>query len=356
MDDSTVLVTGASGYIATHIVRQLLISGYRVRGTVRSLQNESKISPLRELCPNSRHPLELVEADLTDPSSWVPAVRGCRFVIHTASPFPPHNPAREDDVIQPALDGTLSVLRACQDVGNVLRVVLTSSAAAVSSGDSKDQDATFTEDDWSDPERTNYVYFRSKILAERAAWEFVESLPQGQRFELTVINPSYVIGPVLCGGRVTSMAIVRLLLSGRMSAVPSINFSVIDVRDVAHAHVAAMTSPKAAGRRYLVAGPNVWIKDMARVLRGEFQKMGYKVPTWEAPYFLMRIAAWYDKRLQLMMPAWGKVIRFDNSRMVEELGVTPRPPEDSLLALAHSLIDKGIVRKTDKYQKPAASL
>jgi nucleoside-diphosphate-sugar epimerase len=166
-DEELVLVTGASGYIATHIVKLLLEDNYRVRGTVRSLKDEKKLAPLRNLVPNSKHQIELVEADLNDEKSWINAVKDCTYVIHTASPFPNEVPRDENEVIKPAVNGTLFVFRACvQEGSKVKRVVLTSSVAAIN-GDILATNHPFTEKDW--PELTNLApYPKSKALAEKA--------------------------------------------------------------------------------------------------------------------------------------------------------------------------------------------
>ena len=193
-ENEIVLVTGASGYIATHIIKQLLELDYRVRGTVRSLKNESKVAPLRKLVNNPKHELELVEADLLDEKSWLDAVRGCTYVLHTASPFPNEAPADENELITPAVNGTLNVLKACvQDDSIVKRVVLTSSVAAIADSPLIDG-KSYSENDWPEP-KTLSPYPKSKTLAEKAGWDFVkERESQNQRcFQFSVINPSYVM-------------------------------------------------------------------------------------------------------------------------------------------------------------------
>lgn len=193
-DDDLILVTGASGYIATHIVKQLLEEGYRVRGTVRSLKDEKKVDPLRNLTKKARFPVELVEADLLNETSWSNAVKGCTHVIHTASPFPSATRHRNEEVlIKPALNGTLNVLRACvQEGSNVKRVVLTSSIAAIA-GEIYKEGYTYSEKDW--PEGELEPYLKSKTVAEKAAWDFVRERENKGLwcFELAVINPAYVM-------------------------------------------------------------------------------------------------------------------------------------------------------------------
>ena len=189
-----VSVTGATGYIATHIVQQLLQPGYRVRGTVTSLKNEEKVKPLYKLCPEANDKLELVECDL-DENCWDAAVKDCRYVLHTASPVPIANPEDEDEVIKPAVEGTMFVLRACQKAGTVKRIVLTSLIAAIAH---KIKNKPLTEEDWADLEPAIISkYGKGKTLAQRAAWEFIK---QNEKMELATINPSYVLGPTICGG------------------------------------------------------------------------------------------------------------------------------------------------------------
>lgn len=193
-DDDLILVTGASGYIATHIVKKLLEKGYRVRGTVRSLRDEKKVGPLRQLAQNSRFELELVEADLMNEDSWSNAVKGCTYVLHTASPFPLKQPSNEDELIRPAVNGTLFVFRACvQEGSRVKRVVLTSSIAAIA-GNTYKNGYTYSEKDWPDVQGLE-PYLKSKTLAEKAAWDFVRDREKNGLpcFELSVINPGLVM-------------------------------------------------------------------------------------------------------------------------------------------------------------------
>lgn len=188
--DDLILVTGASGYIATHIVKQLLELGFRVRGTVRSLKDEKKILPLKTLVSNPKHELELCEADLLNEESWLSAVKDCTFVLHTASPFPNKAPKDENEIISPAVNGTLNVLKACLQPGlNIKKVVLTSSVAAVA-GDNFKNLYTYTENDWPDL-KDQQAYTKSKIMAEKSAWDFMKE--NNPNFILTTINPGYVM-------------------------------------------------------------------------------------------------------------------------------------------------------------------
>ena len=296
-EDCLVLVTGASGFVATHIVQQLLQTGYRVRGTVRSLKNDQKVKPLYELCPESNDRLELVECDLLDEQCWPAAVKDCTYVLHTASPVPLVSPAHEDEVIKPA-EGTLNVLNASQQSGTVKRVVLTSSVAAIAFNFNP-ENKIFNEDDWTDTSHpTAGAYIKSKTLAERAAWNFINNTDEERKIELTVINPSLVLGPILCGSDSTSMEIIKQLLNRKMLLLPNFGFGICDVRDVARAHIMAMTLSEATGRRYIVDSDFRWLRDIAHIMDKEFRPQGYKILKTKAPKLLLessmqRLGEWY---------------------------------------------------------------
>ena len=343
------LVTGSAGYLGTHIVQQLLTAGHRVRASVRDVTCEEKVAALRRLCPGARHPLDVVEAELLTPDAWPAAVDGCTHVIHTASPLPMAIPSNEDDVIRPAVEGTLNVLRACRDSNTVKRVVLTSSIMAIygafkNGGDGK----VYTEDDWTDPVG-ELPYPKSKALAEKAAWHFVENLPDGEKFELVVINPSVIVGPVLCAGFAASFEIPQRLLERHDPLLASLNVPCVDVRDVAAAHVVALTAAGAAGHRHVVSGENLWLREIAATLSAEFRSQGYNVPTRTAPNWLVRLYSLIDKTFRFMVPSLGNVALFDNSRMRNVLGVKPRDIRTSLVDMSYSMIENGMIMKTNKY-------
>ncbi|XP_077988235.1 uncharacterized protein LOC144442737 [Glandiceps talaboti] len=352
-DVQLVLVTGASGFIASHVTQQLLRVGYRVRGTVRSLKNEKKVQPLYNLCPDSKHKLELVEADLGEPDSWQKAVEGCSHVLHIASPFPATIPKDENELVKPAVEGTTNVLKACQQVGGVKRVVLTSSIAAIcgSFDGNIDNNRIYSEKDWPNPDIIT-PYEKSKTLAERAAWEFVKNLKDDEKFELVALNPGYVVGPVLSGTSCTSSEIPRRLLNREMPAVPEVNYPVVDVRDVAAAHIRAMSIPEAVGHRHVLAAGNMWFKEMALALQKEFQPQGYDIPTSLAPKFALRIAALFDGTVKYMLPSIGKVATLDNTRMKDILGIQPISMDKSFVDMGYSLIETGAVPKKPKYRGP----
>ena len=346
-ESDLVLVSGASGFVACHVVQQLQQAGYRVRGTVRSLKNEAKVKPIRELCPDAAHPIELVEADLLDADTWPKAVKGCTYVIHTASPFPAANPKHEDELVKPAVEGTLNVLRAAHAAGTVKRVVVTSSMAAVFGAETGANGVTYNEDDFPDAsEKHMEPYVKSKSKAEKAAWDFAKTA----NFELAVVNPGFIVGPVLSGGDATSIVLVRQLMHREMPLIPKLHMPCIDVRDVARAHVRAMTMPEAAGKRHCTVQDGLWFKDLALILQKEFSQQGYKVPTTEAPYFLLWIMARFDSNLRLVLPSIGAKATYDNSRIRNVLKIDPIPMEKSLVDMAYSAVEKGFVKKTTKYK------
>jgi nucleoside-diphosphate-sugar epimerase len=334
-----VLVTGATGFVAGHCIRELLAHGYPVRGTVRNRRDPAKTAHLDAMGPG----LELVCADLERDDGWAAAVEGCGAVLHVASPFPAALPDDEAALVRPAVEGTRRVLRACaRSRGAVRRVVVTSSLAAIVYGHDRAGERVFTEADWSNAERCA-PYQKSKTLAERLAWDFVAALPPDERFELTVVNPGFVIGPVLGREVGTSGELVRKLLCRELPACPALGWAMVDVRDVASAHRLALESPRAAGERYIAAGPHVWMQEAARILAAEFGPQGYRVPTRHLPYWILWLIARTDRTVRMSLGYVGHRELVSNDKARRELGWDPRPPRDSLIDMARSLIDRQIV-------------
>lgn len=350
-----VLVTGASGFISTHLIQQLLQRGQeRVRGTVRSLKSEAKTAPVRNLVKDPKYPLELVEADLDDEESWKAAVQGCTYVYHVASPFPVGVPADENDIIRPAVNGTLSVLKAVVAAGSVKRVVVTSSIAAITG---LEPNASYTEKDWAPYTGDIGAYQKSKALAEKAAWEFVEKLEEKDRFELAVVNPALVIGPLLTesGRNSTSMLTVLKLLNSEVPALVDVNFNFVDVRDVAAAHIAAMVTKEAVDNRHILVSSALSMKQMSEVIENEFKPQGYHIPSFVMPKIGVWIYKAFDPAVRQVYPMIGKKTTYSNDRMVQVLGIQPITPEQSIIDACYSLIEMGIVAKKAGYSGPPAA-
>ena len=351
-----VLVTGASGFIATHIIQQLLRAGQtKVRGTVRSLSNEAKVKPLQELLPNATYPLELVEADLLNEISWREAVRDCTYVYHVASPLPIIPPSDENKLIKPAVDGTLNVLNACAESGTVKRVVITGAGLSVSNGFAgRENGHVFTESDWSD-EATLEGYAKSKLLAERAAWDFIDKIEDGKKFELVVAIPVAVMGPLLTDTVSSSLAFLESFLTKKVPMLANIGVPIIDVRDVAAAHIAAMEIPEAAGKRYILYGKSLWMREMADIIRREFEPQGYSIPTAVAPKPLLWILKFFSSSVRQFYPGVNSMIIYSNERMRNELFIPPGDVRQAIIDGCYSLIEKGIVEKKPGYTGPRTS-
>lgn len=364
--NTKVLVTGVTGYVGAHVAHQLLLHGYKVRGTVRAASDEAKMDKLRqqitEGLPTEGLPeLEFVEADLLKEDSWPQAVAGCQYVCHVASPFPLNIPSDPDVIIKPAVDGTLAVLKAASSDGNVKRVVLTSSLAAIHDvrtlDGKQDPEKKYNEDDWVDPDKVE-PYSRSKILAERAAHKFIEDLPQEEgkrKLELVVINPSYVLGPMLTDSVSSSVLGIKRLLDKSAPVLPKFHMPLCDVRDVALAHVKALESPEHVGKRYLIVSESRWMKDIARVIQKEFKPLGYFVPSYTVPSAFVWLGSFVDRSTAMLVPRLDKEFKLDNKRMVEDLKITPTDVEKTILDTCHSLVEKGIIKPTRRYKKSMQS-
>ena len=341
--NTTVLVTGASGFIGLHCVLQLLQQGYRVRGTVRSEARANEVREAMERNVDVGDRLEIVEADLARDAGWADAVRGCTYVLHVASPFPNQVPEHEDELIKPAMEGTLRVLKAAADAG-VRRVVVTSSLAAISGGHPVDNSRVYSEDDWSIVERCP-PYPKSKTLAERAAWDFVASLDGEAPMELCVINPGAVLGPVLNRHYSTSGEIVRKLMAKELPGTAKIGFSWVDVRDVAAAHTAAMTAPGAAGQRFCCAIEFGWIDEVGEILAKRFGPDGWRIPTRKLPNFIVRIVAMFDPTVKTVVSDLGRVRNVSNDRIRRVLNWQPHSLEEMVVSMGETMIQQGIVSR-----------
>lgn len=343
MSGEFVLVTGGSGFVGAHCIVRLLEGGYRVRTTVRSLAREAEV---RAMIGAGGQAASFAAADLMSDAGWPEAMAGCDFVLHVASPFPLKTPRHEDELIVPAREGALRVLRAAREAG-VRRVVLTSSFAAIGYG-KKSQSRPFTEEDWTDPDGGDVTaYAKSKTLAERAAWDFIGR--EGGALELSVVNPVGVFGPVLGPDYSTSIEIVRRLMDGDVPGCPRLSFGIVDVRDVADLHLRAMTDPAAKGERFLaVAGEFAAVLEIAGMLRAQMGEAGRRVPTRVLPDWMVRLASVFDSSLRQIVPELGKVKMATNEKARRVLGWAPRSNEDAIVATAESLVRLGLLRKASK--------
>ncbi|HET6148797.1 MAG TPA: aldehyde reductase [Polyangia bacterium] len=340
---SVVLVTGGSGFIGSHSILQLLAAGHQVRATVRSLTREADVrGMLKEGGAEPGERLTFFAADLESDAGWAPAVAGCDFVLHVASPFPPTIPRNEDDLIKPAREGALRVLRAARDAG-VKRVVLTSSFAAIGYGHPQ-QDTPFDETSWTDPAGADVTpYTKSKTLAERAAWDFIAA--EGGDLELSVVNPVMVFGPVLARDYSTSIIVVQRLLDGAAPGCPKLYFGAVDVRDVVDLHLRAMTEPAANGERFLaVAGDFVSVLEAARVLRRHLGAAASRVPSRELPNWLVRLVSLVDPSVKQILPDLGKRKNATSERARSILGWSPRSSEEAIAATGESLLRLGLLK------------
>jgi dihydroflavonol-4-reductase len=322
-----VLITGISGYVGQHIAAVLLDHGYNVVGTVRSLAKiESTRSAIASVAPADN--LTFVEADLLSDVGWDEAMNGCQFVIHVASPFVLAEPKHESDLITPAVEGTKRVLSAAKRAG-VKRVVLTSSVVAMTAGKPS---GLYGPDAWSDVDANIGAYAKSKTLAERAAWDIVAD----GSMELVAINPGFILGPSLgAAGDGQSVAMIAGLIAGKMPMIPDVAMGMVDVRDVARLHVAALSAGGAPGKRFIAASEKpVEMSYLASVLRGA----GYaKVPSRRAPNLAIRLMSLFDREAKGMVPQLGKKVAYDAHDTYDVLGWQPTELEKTLVEMAAAI-------------------
>ena len=338
---STVLVTGGSGFVGSHVIVQLLAAGHTVRTTVRSLGREPDVrAMLKEAGVDPSGRLAFFAADLLHDEGWAEAVAGCEYVIHVASPMPAKAPKSEDELIIPARDGALRVLKAARDA-RVQRVVFTSSCGAIYYGHPP-QTAPFDETSWTNIASDDMsAYVRSKAIAERAVWDFVAT--EGGALELAVVNPGGIFGPVLARDSSSSIDLVTRLMNG-MPGCPQLYFGVVDVRDVAELHLRAMIDPAAKGERFIaVSGEVMSMLDIAKVLRGRLGDAAKKVPTRNLPNWLVRLVARFNPEMKPLLPLLGHIRKATSAKAERVLGWKPRPPDEAIVATAQSLIKLGIV-------------
>lgn len=334
-----VLLTGISGFLGGHIALQLLNAGYTVRG---SLRNHSRAAKVRETL--KRHGadlsrLEFVELDLMHDKGWGEAMEGVRFLQHTASPFVLQLPKDKMELIRPAVEGTERALNAANAAG-VERIVLTSSMAAIAYGHDRSRTTPFTAEDWTNLNgRAVNAYQESKTLAEKRAWEIMEAC--GRRARLAAINPSGIFGPLLDDDPGTSAILIQRLLNGSVPAAPRVPVTVIDVRDVAAAHVAAMTDPSAGGRRFPMGESTIFFADIARMLRERYPD--HRIPRLAMPDWAVRLYALFDRDVRDNIGELGYIKRLDSRNAIALLGRPLTKAREAILATAETLIAQRLV-------------
>jgi nucleoside-diphosphate-sugar epimerase len=335
----TVLVTGGSGFLGGWCLVDLLQSGHRARTTVRDLAREGEVRANVGSQVEVGERLSVLAADLNSDEGWNEAVAGCDYVLHVASPFPPKQPKNPDELIVPAREGTLRVLKASLAAG-VKRIVVTSSVAAVrNAGAGADAGGReLTEADWTDPDNPKLTpYARSKTIAERAAWDYMRSRDAEDR--LVTVQPSAIVGPVLGSDRSYSLQAVARLLTGRMPGIPRLGFSFIDVRDVAALEVAALSAPEAAGQRLLAAGEFLWLSEVAAILRERLGEDARKVPRRKVPDVLVKAMALVDPEVRSVVDELGQKTTYSLANTERRVGWAPRPVAETIVDCARSLLD-----------------
>lgn len=341
--ETTVLVTGGSGFVGIHCILQLLQQNYTVKTTLRSMnRQEEVINMLRVGGITSFENLSFIETNLSKDDNWDEAVKDCDYVLHIATPISLEVPKHENDVIVPAVEGTLRVLKAAKEA-NVKRVVLTSSFAAV--GYSHNNPNTLiTEECWTDPnDQTLSTYLKSKTLAEKAAWNYIAT--EGKDLELAVINPMGIFGPSLGPDISSGFEVLKQMLDGSMKAVPKISFGIVDVRDVADLHLRAMTNPAANGQRFLAfTGEIIALPEIAYLLKSKLGDRARNVTTTILPNWAVRILALFNDKAKNIVPQLNRIKNASNQKAKTVLDWQPRTSEEALLASAESLFQFGGVK------------
>ena len=328
-----VLVTGGSGFIALHCIDQLLEKGFMIRTTIRSESRKEEINKAMDKYPNLDQNLEFHICDLLKDEGWEAAVDGCDYVLHVASPFILEVPSDENVLIKPAVDGTLRVLNACSKA-YVKKVVLTSSVAAVAYGHGVEK--TYDESDWSNTGEDSGItpYAKSKTLAEKAAWNFVEELDPDKKFDFTVINPVGVFGPMLTRDIGTSNSLVSRLINGELPACPATHMGYVDVRDVAKAHVFSMLNSSTNNKRIIVSESEMFFVDVGRILN----EAGFKKsPTKQMPNWLVKFLAIFIKELSGVTKSLGRRVDTDKSLAKSLFDWQYISAKDSILDTANQL-------------------
>jgi len=336
-----VLLTGVSGFIGSHITERLLAKGYNVRGTVRNQAKGQKIVDALAANGSDVSKLELVEADLGSDAGWEEAVQDCRYIQHIASPFPLEAPSDREALVPEARAGAMRVIEHGLGAG-AERIVMTSSMVSMMGQKGRGAHMLVKEEDWSDPDwKPLTAYPVSKTRAEKSAWEYVKA--QGLSDKLTTVCPGLVFGPDTYKNGGASLGLIIAMFSGDFPKAPKIAYPIVDVRDCASIHVAAMTAKAAGGRRLMAAGETLWFSKVGEILRAEYPDVK-KLPNGEFPSFMVRLVALFDERVKGVLPDLGTFHEADSAYVSSITRVIPRPAKEAILSAAKSLIDNGAIK------------
>ncbi|MBK1895597.1 SDR family oxidoreductase [Chryseobacterium paridis] len=336
-NNQLVLVTGGTGFVAIHTILQLLQKGYQVRTTLRSLSRKDEIlNMLTNAGLSSFENLDFIATDLLQDTNWDDAVKDCDYVLHIASPIFLKVPQHEDEMIRPAVEGTIRVLKAARNAG-VKRVVMTSNFGAVGYSH-RDPTRLITEKSWTDPnEKGLSAYNKSKILAERAAWDFIKS--QGGNLELSVINPTAILGPSFTDKLSSGFGLLKSMLDGSMKQIPNIELAIVDVRDLADLHIRAMESPKANGERFLaLSGGTMTLPEITEFLKKEMPEVSQKISNKKVADWVIRFMALFNPKAKAIAPLLGVNRKASNAKAKRILEWKPRTNQEAILATVSSLI------------------
>ena len=333
-----IFVSGGSGYIAGFLIRQLIAEGWQVNTSIRNLTREQEVRGWLNV-ENSK--LHFFQADLMSDAGWADAMAGCSHVAHVASPLPSNAPKSDDELIIPARDGALRALRFAKAAG-VKRFVMTSSVAAIAYGHGRGK-SHFTEADWTNVDSPDaYAYVKSKTIAERAARDWVaEHAPE---LEFVTVNPSLVLGPLLAPDFSTSLEAIKKLLEGSIPGLPNFGFSVVDVREVADLHVRCLTQPGLSGERFIAAGPFLWMRDVAAILKEGLGPQARKVPTRKLPDFVLKLLAFVDPVIKQVVGELGNIRDTSAAHAFDRLGWKTRDAKETIIDTARDMIRLGIVK------------
>ena len=338
-----VLVTGGSGFVGSYCILQLLKKGYQVKTTLRSVAKQNDvIQSLKTGGITSFDNLTFIEASLTEDKNWDEAMKGCTYVLSVASPVFMTMPKDEEEAIRPALAGIIRILKAARNA-RVKRVVMTSNFGAVGFSN-KNPDSETTEENWTNPhEKGLSIYEKSKLLAERAAWDFIRE--EGDSLEFTTINPVAILGPALGPHVSGSFGLLNHLLDGSMKAVPGIPLNIVDVRDVADLHIRAMTNPKANGERFIAtANGQISMPEIAWLLKDKLPAVAKQVPTRIAPNWVLHVAALFNEKAKHAAPLLSINRHISNAKAKKVLGWTPiATNEEVIFASVDSMLQYGII-------------